>query len=62
MKISERKNDVPKLLSMININAADNKTGNDTTPIIAVTKNAQIVKGSLVIDIPFVRKLITVTM
>ena len=36
-------------------------TGNEITPIMAVTKNAQIVKGSLNIDIPFVRKLITVT-
>ena len=30
-------------------------------PIIAVTKKAQIVSGNLVIDIPFVLKLITVT-
>ena len=61
MKISDKKNEVPKLLSKINNNAADNKTGNDTIPIIAVTKNAQIVKGNLVIDIPLVLKLITVT-
>ena len=47
---------------MINNKAADNKTGKETTPIIAVTKNAHIVKGKRDIDIPFVRKLITVTM
>ena len=46
---------------MINNRAADNKTGNEITPIIAVTKNAQMVSGNLVIDMPFVRKLITVT-
>ena len=59
--MSERKNDVPKLLSIISINAADNNTGKETTPIIAVTKNAQIVNGSFVIDIPLVRRFITVT-
>ncbi len=46
---------------MINNNAADKRTGKETTPIIAVTKNAQIVNGRRVIDIPFVRRLITVT-
>ena len=46
---------------MISIKAAESNTGNETTPIIAVTKNAQIVRGSLVIDIPLVRRLITVT-
>ena len=59
--MSDRKKEVPKDLSIINKSAADNNTGNEITPIIAVTKNAQIVKGSLNIDIPFVRKLITVT-
>ena len=52
---------MPKLLSIISNKAADNNTGKDTTPIIAVTKNAQIVNGSLVIDIPFVRRFIIVT-
>jgi hypothetical protein len=33
----------------------------ETTPIIAVTKKAQIVNGNLVMDIPSVLKLITVT-
>ena len=60
--MSDRKKEVPKLLSIINKRAADNKTGKEITPIIAVTKNAQIVKGNLVIDIPFVLKFITVTM
>ena len=32
------KKEVPKLLSIINSSAADNKTGKETTPIIAVTK------------------------
>ena len=59
--MSDKKKDVPKLLSIINNKAADNNTGNEITPITAVIKNAQIVKGNLVIDIPFVRKLITVT-
>ena len=58
----DKKNEVPKLLSIISNKAADNNTGKETTPIIAVTKNAQIVRGSLVIDIPLVLKLITVTM
>ena len=62
MKISERKNDVPKLRSIISNKAADNNTGKDTTPIIAVTKNAQMVKGRRVMLIPLVLKLITVTM
>ena len=60
--MSERKKEVPKLRSIISNKAADNKTGNDTTPIIAVTKNAQIVKGKRVILMPFVRRLMTVTM
>ncbi len=46
---------------MISIKAADKRTGKETTPIIAVTKSAQIVKGKRVIDIPFVLRLITVT-
>ena len=59
--MSERKKDVPKLLSNINNKAADKRTGKETTPIIAVIKKAHIVKGSLVILIPFVRKFKTVT-
>ena len=47
---------------MIKRSAADNKTGNEITPIIAVTKKAHIVNGILVRDIPFVLRLITVTM
>ena len=62
MKISDRKKEVPKLLSIINNNAADKSTGNDTTPIIAVTKNAHTVRGSLVMVIPFVLRFKTVTM
>ena len=46
---------------MINKSAADKRTGNEIVPIIAVTKKAQIVKGILVKDIPFVRKFKTVT-
>ena len=46
---------------MINNSAADKRTGNETTPIIAVTKNAQTVNGSLVIVIPSVLRLRTVT-
>ena len=61
MKMSDKKNEVPKLLSIINNKAADSNTGKETTPIIAVTKKAQIVSGSRVMDIPLVRKLITVT-
>ena len=60
--MSDKKKEVPKLLSIINIKAADNKTGNEITPITAVIKKAQIVSGNLVKDIPFVLKLITVTM
>ena len=45
---------------MIRSNEADSKTGNDNTPRIAVTKNAQIVRGILKKVIPSVRKLITV--
>ena len=48
--------------SIIRSKAADKRTGNEITPIIAVTKKAQIVRGSLVIDIPLVLRLITVTM
>jgi hypothetical protein len=50
-----RKNEVPKLLSKINNNAADNKTGKETIPIIIVTKSPNS-KWNLVIDIPFVLK------
>ena len=61
MSITVKKKDVPKLLSIISNKAADNKTGKEITPIIAVIKNAQIVNGILVKDIPLVLKLITVT-
>ena len=37
------------------------KLSKDNTPKIAVTKNAHIVKGNLLKDIPCVRKLIIVT-
>ena len=50
-----------KLNMRSNIQKALNKTGNEITPIIAVIKNAQIVKGSLKKVIPFVLKLSTVT-
>ena len=53
---------VPANLSMINKTAADNRTGKERTPRIAVTKNAHTVSGNLVIVIPFVLKLSTVTM
>ena len=52
---------MPKLLSIINNKDADNKTGNDTTPITAVIKKAQTVKGNLDMDIPSVLRFITVT-
>ena len=61
MKISDKKKEVPKLLSIINNNAADKSTGKEITPMMAVTKNAQMVNGNLVIDIPFVLRLMTVT-
>ena len=61
IKISERKKDVPKLLSIMSNNAADKSTGNETTPITAVIKNAQIVNGNLVMDIPLVLRFSTVT-
>ena len=61
MNISDKKKDVPKLLSIINNNAADNKTGKEIVPIIAVTKKAQIVSGIFVNDIPFVLRFNTVT-
>ena len=50
MKISDKKKDVPKLLSKINNNAAENKTGNETIPIIAVKKKVQTVNGSLLLQ------------
>ena len=61
IKISDRKKEVPKLLSIINNRAADKSTGNEIAPMIAVTKNAQIVKGILVSDMPFVLRFKTVT-
>ena len=59
--MSDKKNEVPKLLSIIKSKAADNKTGKEITPITAVMKKAQIVNGNLVIDIPLVLKFKTVT-
>ena len=59
--MSDKKKEVPKLLSIISSKAADNKTGKEITPIIAVTKKAQIVSGNLVIVIPLVLKFTTVT-
>ena len=56
-----KEKDVPKLLSIIRRSAADNNTGKEITPIIAVTKKAQIVKGILNKDIPFVLRFNTVT-
>ena len=41
---------------------AETNTGNDNTPKMAVTKNAQMVKGKRVMLMPLVRRLITVTM
>ena len=61
IKMSDKKKEVPKLLSIISISAADKSTGKDTIPIIAVTKKAHIVRGRRVIRIPFVLKFITVT-
>ena len=48
--------------SNINNRTALTKTGKDNTPKIAVTKNAQMVKGKRVMDMPLVRKFNTVTM
>ena len=59
--ISDKKNDVPKLLSIINNKAADNNTGKDNTTKIAVIKIAQIVSGSLCMLIPLVLKFRMVT-
>ena len=46
---------------MISNKAAESSTGKESTPKIAVTKKAQMVKGIRNIDIPVVLKLITVT-
>ena len=48
-------------LSIISNTAEDKRTGKDNNPRIAVTKNVQIDNGNLVILIPFVRRLIIVT-
>ena len=53
---------VPKLRSKISSKAAAKSTGNESTPIIAVKKSAQIVRGILVNDIPLVRRLMIVVM
>ena len=53
---------MPNIRSNIKSKAALNKTGKDNTPKIAVTKKAQMVKGKRVMAIPFVRKLMMVTM
>jgi hypothetical protein len=59
--MSERKKEVPKLLSMISNKAAESKTGKETTPITAVIKKAQMVKGKRLMVIPLVRRFNTVT-
>ena len=59
--MSDKKKLVPANLSIINNSAAESKTGKESTPRIAVTKNVHIVSGILVIVIPCVLKLITVT-
>ena len=46
---------------MSNSTTADTKTGKESTPRIAVTKNAQMVKGKRVMLMPLVLKLMTVT-
>ena len=61
MKMSERKNEVPKLLSINNNRPADKRTGKEMTPMMAVTKKAHMVKGNLVMDMPLVRRFNTVT-
>ena len=48
--------------SNINNRKPDTNTGNDNKPIIAVTRNAQMVKGIRHKLIPLVRKLRTVVM
>ena len=48
--------------SINNNTTAETKTGKDNTPNTAVMRNAQIVNGKRVMLIPFVRRLITVTM
>jgi hypothetical protein len=52
---ADKKKDVPKLLSIIRTTLLQ-IIQERHTPIIAVTKNAHIVSGNLVIDIPLVRK------
>ena len=47
--------------SINNRTTADTNTGNDNTPRTAVIKNAQMVNGKRVMLIPFVRRLMTVT-
>src|SRR5690606_11676666 len=56
----DKKKDVPKLLSIISNRTAANSAGKETTPTIAVIKNAQMVRGNLVMDIPIVLILIVV--
>ena len=48
--------------SNIKSSTALTKTGKDNTPKMAVTKNAQMVNGKRVMDMPLVRKFSTVTM
>src|SRR6185437_6423635 len=60
-KISLKKKLVPRWRSNNNKTTADNNTGKVSTPKIAVNKNDQTVKGSLVMYIPFVRIFKTVT-
>ena len=45
--LTDKKKEVPKLLSIINNRAADKSTGNEIAPMMAVTKNAQIVRAFL---------------
>ena len=59
--MSERKKEVPKLRSIMRSRAAESNTGKETTPIMAVTKNAHMVSGRRVMLIPFVLRFITVT-
>src|SRR5680860_522735 len=61
MNISDKKKEVPKLLSIMRSRTAANSTGKETTPTMAVIRKAQMVKGNRVMDMPFVLRLITVT-
>ena len=60
IKISDKKKLVPKLRSKINMIEADNNTGNDNNPTMAVKKKPQIVRGNLNMVIPLVLMFSTV--